>query len=116
MTDFKHIPRLIKKTDITQVEYKTEHTSIEKEPTVDELIEFLSEAKESGATHVSLDGDAEGLCYSVSLSTFKTEQESDVEYNLRRAGILQEQEDIKEYQRQKELAEYNRLKAKFESK
>lgn len=82
---------------------------------ISELFKFLTEAKANGATHVQITGSASDYnVEEVSITPVKEELESDELFQKRAAKWYENQKLDKERQELNELAQYEKLKKKFE--
>jgi hypothetical protein len=82
---------------------------------IQDIIEWLVEMKEEGASHVKFEGDVfDGECEDIEIKAVKAREETDAEYYNRIQRELASSEAQRNKQEQKEKLEYERLKAKYE--
>ncbi len=87
-----------------------------KQKPIDELIDFLEEAKKYGATHMNFSGSCDdGSCDSIEIQPIMQYLETEAQEADREAKEKANLENIERRRDENEKMEYERLKQKFET-
>ena len=85
---------------------------------IDEIIDFLIDAKNSGATHIEFDGvteyDTNHCLEELTIKTVSITEESDVDFKKRKEAVEIASQNSLMWVEKLELQELERLKAKYE--
>ena len=102
-------------TDVNEYkEFDTDYSCGDSPIEISEMIELLTDAKESGATHIKVTGGGyDGQVDYIYVQPVKVEIESDADYNKRVAEAESKRLAIENMEKAREKALYYELKAKY---